>query len=52
MIERLIHLWYGDEWREHYNGQEFVMRRRLNGAWETRPMTDAEDHELQWWQIK
>lgn len=52
MIEWLIRLWHGDGWREHYNGREFVMRRRVGGVWETRTMTDGEDRELQWWQIK
>lgn len=50
LIKRLAAFYTGKEWDYHYTGSGWVMRRKVNGSYETRPMTDKESRELIDWQ--
>jgi hypothetical protein len=41
---------FRSDWDYHYNGTEQVMRRWKDGAYETRPMTAAEELNVREWQ--
>lgn len=50
LIRRLAAYYSGKAWDYHYAGNGWLMRRKVNGSYETRPMTDAEGRDLDEWQ--
>lgn len=50
LLKRLAAFYSGKEWDYHYTGSGWVMRRKINGAYEMRPMTGKEGQELLEWQ--
>lgn len=42
MINFLLNLFYGRSWHSYFDGEKMIMRRRVNGKWEIRQMTDTE----------
>jgi hypothetical protein len=52
MIAWLLDI-FASKWRIHYTADGVIMRRHVNGAWETKPMTEDEEAEALWaWAIR
>lgn len=50
MIDWLLDIFASKSWRLHDTKRGPVMRRRVKGGWEIRPLTDEEMREAVYWQ--
>lgn len=48
-MKRILNWWLNIVGRRHWHAHGDVMRRRVDGGWETRPMTTEEEEDAERW---